>query len=60
MYVAARQLLSLIGADLKWTNVWIMFEAGSGSAASLLYGKDLDCASCGPDAKHRRDFCKDC
>lgn len=59
MCVAARQLLSLIGAVPKWTNVWIVLGAGCGSAASPFYGKIIDCASCGPDAKQSRDFCKD-
>lgn len=59
MCVAARQLLSLVGAVPKWTNVWIVLEAGNGSTASPFYGKIIDCMSCGPSATPGRDFCKD-
>lgn len=47
MCCAARQLLSLVAATPKWTNVWLVLEAGDGSAASPFYGHIINCGKDG-------------
>ena len=42
---AATQLLSLVGATPKWTNVWLVLEAGDGSAAAPYYGHIINCVT---------------
>jgi len=44
MCLAAVQLLSLVGSVPKCTGVWIVLEAGDGSATAHLYGKIINCA----------------
>lgn len=59
MCLAARQLLTLVGAVPKWTNVWLVLEAGDGSRASPYYGKVINCASGGAEPSQGGKFCKD-
>lgn len=46
---AARQLLGLVEASPKWSNVFLVLEAGDGSAASPFYGHIINCGH-GTDA----------
>lgn len=55
--VLGRQLLSMAGMQPKWTGLWIVLEAGDGSAASPFTGKVINCAV-GADAEHD-DLAKD-
>lgn len=57
--LAARQLWSQAGAIPKWTNAWLVLEAGDGSAASPFFGKVIDCGSDGAEPSQSSDFCKD-
>lgn len=59
MFLAAKQLLGLVGAVPKWTNVCLVLEAGDGSAASPFYGQVIQCASSGTEASLGAEFCKD-
>jgi len=44
MCMAARKLLTWVGAVPKWTGIWIVLEAGDGSESAPFVGKIIDCA----------------
>jgi len=50
MCSAARQLLGLVASTPKWTNVWLVLEAGDGSAVSPFYGHIINCGKDGDTA----------
>jgi len=59
MCLAALQLLSLASAVPKWSGVWLVLEAGDGSAAAPFYGKVIKCAGGQTSASGNSEFCKD-
>jgi len=59
MCLAAVQLLSLVGSVPKCTGVWIVLEAGDGSATAHLYGKIINCAGDSTAATDKTGCCKD-
>ena len=59
MCLAAMQLLGLVGSVPKWTGVWIVLEAGDGSATAPFFGKIINCAGDSTAATDKTGFCKD-
>jgi len=59
MCLAAMQLLGLVGSVPKWTGVWIVLEAGDGSATAPFFGKIIACAADSTAATEKTGFCKD-
>jgi len=57
--LAARQLLSLVGAVPKWTGIWLVLEAGDGTAAAPFVGKIIDCAAGETATAERGAFASD-
>lgn len=59
MCLAAKQLLGLVGAIPKWTNVWIVLEDGDGSVTSPFCGNVINCAPGKGEPTQGGEFCKD-
>ena len=57
--LAAKQLLSLAGAVPKWTGVWLVLEAGDGTAAAPFLGKVINCAAGGTTTAESGAFASD-